>query len=241
MNKTSIEWTESTWNPITGCTAISSGCMNCYAKKMAKRLQAMGNPRYIDGFNVTIHEDLFEQPIKIHRPQVIFVCSMSDIFHESVSFDIITRIFDVMEKASWHIFQVLTKRSDRLKEFSKSRKIPGNVWIGVSVEHSDLKSRIDDLRNIEAKVKFLSCEPLVGSLNDCDFSGIDWIVVGGESGANARAIDEKWVIEIRDKCLESNIKFFFKQWGGWNKKKNGKILQGKIYNEMPIIQFLDTK
>lgn len=236
MNKTSIEWTESTWNPITGCTEISTGCLNCYARKMSKRLQAMGNPRYKNGFNVTVHEDIFAMPLKIKKPQIVFVCSMSDLFHEDINFETIGKIFDIMEKASWHIFQVLTKRSERLVEFSKSRRIPDNVWIGVTVEHKNLDYRIDHLRNIDAKVKFLSCEPLVGSLKDCNFSNIDWIVVGGESGSNARKIEEDWVIEIRDKCFESNIKFFFKQWGGWNKKKNGKILQGNIYCEMPEIQ-----
>lgn len=234
MNKTKIEWTESTWNPITGCSEASLGCTNCYAKIMAKRLKAMGNPRYANGFNVTIHEDLFELPLRSKEPRIIFVCSMSDIFHESISFDIIDRIFDIMETANWHIFQVLTKRSSRLLEFSKTRKIPDNVWIGVSLEHESVSYRLDHLKEINAKIKFLSCEPLLGSLNNCDFTGINWIVVGGESGAKARKLDERWVIEIRDKCIDKDIKFFFKQWGGWNKKKNGRLLQGKLYSDLPI-------
>lgn len=235
MNNTKIEWTESTWNPITGCTQISTGCQNCYAKKMAKRLSAMGNPRYRNNFEVTIHRDLFNQPLEINSRRIIFVCSMSDLFHESIPFEIIVELFDIMEKANWHIFQVLTKRSERLKEFSENYKIPNNVWIGVTVEHESLSYRINDLRDIEAKVKFLSCEPLVGSLAKCDFQGIDWVVVGGESGSNARPLKEEWVTEIRDICLNEGIKFFFKQWGGWNKKKNGKLLQGEIHSEMPSI------
>jgi protein gp37 len=238
MNKTRIEWTESTWNPITGCTQISTGCLNCYAKKMANRLSAMKNPRYLNNFKLTIHKDLFMQPLNIKDGKVIFVCSMSDLFHEEVDFETISEIFDVMKKADWHIFQVLTKRSRRLKEFSEIYEIPENIWIGVTVEHESLAHRIDDLRDIKAKVKFLSCEPLLGSLNNCDFHGIDWIVVGGESGANARPLKEEWVLEIRDKCAQMNIKFFFKQWGGWNKKKSGKLLEGKIYCEMPNLDYI---
>lgn len=236
MNKTKIEWTQSTWNPITGCSEKSTGCLNCYAKKMANRLHAMGNPRYKNNFEVTIHEDLFEQPINIKQSKIIFVCSMSDIFHESISFDIINKLFDTMEKADWHIFQILTKRSERLLEFSKTREIPSNIWIGVTLEHESVKHRLNDIKQIEAKVKFLSCEPLVGSLKECDFTGIDWVVVGGESGSNARPLLEEWVLDIRDQCVQKNVKFFFKQWGGWNKKKNGKLLQGRIYDEMPIMK-----
>ena len=235
MNKTKIEWTESTWNPITGCSEASTGCLNCYAKKMAKRLKAMGNPRYKNGFEVTIHEDLFELPLKTKESKIIFVCSMSDLFHESISFEVIGQIFDIMEEANWHIFQVLTKRSSRLLEFSKTRKIPQNVWIGVTVEHESVKSRLDHIKQVDAKVRFLSCEPLVGSLKELDFTGIDWIVVGGESGSSSRPLKEEWVLEIRDQCETKRIKFFFKQWGGWNKKKNGKLLQGKIYDQMPDI------
>lgn len=235
MNKTKIEWTESTWNPITGCSEASTGCANCYAKKMAKRLKAMGNPRYKNGFEITIHEDLFELPLKSKEPKIIFVCSMSDLFHEKVSFEVIERLFDVMEKANWHIFQVLTKRSGRLLEFSKTRTIPSNVWIGVTIEHESVSNRLEHIKQISAKVKFLSCEPLVGSLRELDFNGIDWIVVGGESGSNSRPLREDWVLEIRNQCEEKNIRFFFKQWGGWNKKKNGKLLQGKIYDQMPDV------
>jgi len=236
LNKTKIEWTESTWNPITGCSEKSTGCINCYAKKMAKRLHAMGNPRYKNEFEVTIHNDLFDFPLKVKQSKIIFVCSMSDIFHESISFEIINQLFDVMEKADWHVFQILTKRSERLLEFSKSRKIASNIWIGVTLEHESVIHRLEHIKEIDASVKFLSCEPLVGSLKDCDFSGIDWIVVGGESGSNSRPIKEEWVLEIRDQCIDKDIKFFFKQWGGWNKKKNGKLLQGRIYDDMPDIK-----
>lgn len=235
MNKTKIEWTESTWNPITGCTEISVGCQNCYAKRMAKRLKAMGSLRYANEFEVTIHEDLFELPLRTRQPKIIFVCSMSDLFHENVSFEVIGKIFDIMEKANWHIFQILTKRSHRLLDFSKTRKIPSNVWIGVTIEHESVKTRLEHIKQIEAKVKFISCEPLVGSLKNLDFTGMDWIVVGGESGPKSRPLKEEWVLEIRNQCEGKKIKFFFKQWGGLNKNKNGKLLQGKIYNEIPNI------
>lgn len=233
MNRTKIEWTDKTWNPITGCTTASEGCQNCYAKKMANRLLSMGNPRYINGFDVTIHEDLFEAPLSIKKPSIVFVCSMSDLFHEDVNYHYIERIFDVMKKANWHIFQVLTKRPNRLLEFSKAYAIPENVWVGTSVELSKYKIRVELLREVQAKIKFISCEPLLGTLKSVDLEGIDWIVVGGESGSNARPVDKQWILEIRDMCKEKNIAFFFKQWGGWNKKKNGHLLDGKEYKEMP--------
>jgi len=235
MNKTSIEWTENTWNPITGCSKISDGCKNCYAKTMSKRLKAMKNPRYLNGFNVTIHKDLFDTPLKKKKSQIIFVCSMGDLFHEDVPFSIVDEIFDVMEKASWHIFQVLTKRSARLKEYSTQRKIPSNVWVGVSIENNKVAFRLDDLKKTTAQTKFISAEPLLGSLNELDFNGIDWVVVGGESGHKSRPIKKEWVIEIKDKCEKDKIKFFFKQWGGFHKKKNGRLLDGKVYDEMPTL------
>ncbi|MEG0077403.1 MAG: phage Gp37/Gp68 family protein [Anaerorhabdus sp.] len=233
MNKTRIEWTEKTWNPITGCTQISEGCQNCYAKTMAHRLKAMGNPRYENEFKVTVHKDLFDLPLKSKKPSVIFVCSMSDLFHEKVSYKVIKEIFDIMEKANWHIFQVLTKRPDRLLEFSKQNSIPDNVWIGTSLELKKYESRVKILRKVKAKTKFLSCEPLLGSLKSVNFKGIDWVVVGGESGHNARPVEEEWLIELRDICKDEKIAFFFKQWGGWNKKKNGHMLKGKEYKQMP--------
>lgn len=237
MNNTKIEWTEKTWNPITGCTQKSKGCQNCYAKKMAKRLHAMGNPRYKNEFEVTIHEDLFDLPLSIKKSSLIFVCSMSDIFHENVPFSTIEKLFNTMKKAHWHIFQVLTKRPERLEEFSKIYDIPDNVWVGTSVELEEYGYRLTNLKNARAKTKFVSCEPLLGSLQTLDFTGIDWIVAGGESGANARPVEEAWLIQLRDHCKDKNIHFFFKQWGGWNKKKNGHILDGKEYKEMPEIVF----
>lgn len=237
MNRTKIEWTEKTWNPITGCSEKSKGCQNCYAKKMAKRLKAMGNPRYQNEFEVTIHEDLFEVPLSMKKSSVIFVCSMSDIFHEKVDFTIIKKLFDVMKRAEWHIFQVLTKRPDRLEEFSKMYDIPDNIWVGTSIELSEYGYRLDSLKKTKAKTKFVSCEPLLGSLQSLDFTGIDWIVTGGESGSGARPVKEKWLIELRNQCINKDIYFFFKQWGGWNKKKNGHILDGKEYKEMPPIEF----
>lgn len=235
MNKTKIEWTENTWNPITGCSKISDGCANCYAHRMSKRLHAMGNPRYANGFEVTVHEDLIIQPFLKKKPQVIFVCSMSDLFHEKVSFEVIDKIFDVMEMSQQHIFQVLTKRSDRLLEYSKTRIISDNVWVGVSIENEKVSHRLDDLKNTSAKTKFLSCEPLLGSLENLDFVGLDWIVVGGESGPHSRPMNEEWVIDIKDKCIKDGVKFFFKQWGGIRKKKNGRLLQGIIYDDMPEV------
>ncbi|MDY0294736.1 MAG: phage Gp37/Gp68 family protein [Acholeplasmataceae bacterium] len=237
MNKTSIEWTENTWNPITGCTQVSDGCKNCYAKRMAKRLEAMGNPRYVNGFKLTIHEDLFIQPLLKKKSQVIFVCSMSDLFHEDVSLDIIDQLFDIMEMSTQHIFQVLTKRSHRLLEYSQRRHIPDNVWVGVSLESEKVIHRLHDLNSTIAKTKFLSCEPLLSDIETCDFKDIDWVVVGGESGPYAREIKEEWVINIRDNCQRQGVKFFFKQWGGVNKKKNGRLLEGKIYDDMPEVNY----
>jgi len=233
MNKTSIEWTENTWNPITGCTQISDGCKNCYAKRMAKRLKAMGNPRYVNEFRLTIHEDLFSVPLLKKKPQVIFVCSMSDLFHEDVSFEVIKKIFEVMIAADWHVFQVLTKRADRLLEYSKNHLIPDNVWVGTSVENSKVLDRIDSLKEVKAKTKFLSCEPLLGPLYDMNLEGVDWVVVGGESGPKSRPVEKEWVVDIKEKCETFGAKFFFKQWGGFNKKKNGRVLDGEIYNQMP--------
>ena len=191
MNNSKIEWTDKTWNPITGCTQVSAGCKNCYAKKMARRLHAMGNPRYINEFNVTVHEDLFEVPLHIKKPSIVFVCSMSDLFHEEVSFEIIGKIFDTMKQANWHIFQVLTKRPERLLEFSKEYKIPKNVWVGTSVENSNVLNRVNILKEVQANIRFLSCEPLLGSLCEIDLENIHWVVVGGESGSNARPVEKK--------------------------------------------------
>lgn len=234
MTTSRIEWTESTWNPITGCTKISSGCKNCYAERMALRLQAMGQSNYIDGFQLSLHEHMLERPLEWKKPQLIFVNSMSDLFHEDVPVDFIQKIFDVMRRAYWHNFQVLTKRSERMLELSVDIDWPPNVWMGVSVESSKYKFRIDHLRRTKAKTKFLSLEPLLGPLSALDVSGIDWVIVGGESGPGARPIEESWVTEIRDQCLLAQVPFFFKQWGGANKKKSGRILQGRTWDQLPV-------
>ena len=229
----SIEWTESTWNPVTGCTKVSPGCAHCYAERMALRLQAMGHPNYVNGFKVTVHEHMLALPLRWKKPQMIFVNSMSDLFHEDVPLEFIQKVFDVMRRASWHIFQVLTKRSQRLLELNPEIDWPPNVWMGVSVENQDYIFRIEHLRQTNAHLKFLSLEPLLGPLPNLDLRGIDWVIVGGESGPGARPIKEEWVIDIRDQCRAANIPFFFKQWGGVRKKRAGRVLQGRTWDEMP--------
>lgn len=228
-----IEWTDSTWNPVTGCTKISTGCKNCYAERLAKRLYAMGNPRYKNTFDVTLHNDLIEKPLDWKKPRMIFVNSMSDLFHKDVSIRFIKDVFEVMKKADHHIFQVLTKRSKRLTELAPHLPWPNNVWIGVSVENEQTVSRIDDLRMIPSKIRFLSVEPLLGPINSMNLDGIHWVVVGGESGPNSRPLQKEWVRTIRDTCNKNGTSFFFKQWGGTNKKKTGRELDGKYWNEMP--------
>lgn len=231
----SIEWTESTWNPLTGCTKISPGCKHCYAERMALRLKAMGKENYRNGFKLTLHENALEKPLEWKKPQMIFVNSMSDLFHKDVPFEFIEKVFDVMNRAHWHQFQVLTKRSERLVELSPSLRWTDNIWMGTSVENEKYKFRIDHLRQVGARIKFLSLEPLLGPLGQLDLSGIDWVIVGGESGPGARPIKEEWVIEIRDQCLQKNVPFFFKQWGGVQKKKAGRFLENRTWDEMPII------
>lgn len=232
-SKSKIEWTESTWNPITGCTKVSPGCKFCYAERMAKRLQAMGKPTYLNGFQVAVHEETFEYPLQIKTPRLIFVNSMSDLFHETIPDEIVLRLFDVMRRASWHTFQILTKRAERLNQMNALIDWPENIWAGVSVETSDFIYRIDHLRATSARIKFLSVEPLLGPLPDLDLTNIDWVIVGGESGPNSRKMEEEWVIQIRDSCTSQNVPFFFKQWGGTNKKKNGRLLEGRTWSEMP--------
>ena len=228
-----IEWTESTWNPVTGCTKISVGCKNCYAQRLALRLQAAGSPNYANGFRVTLHPHALDIPLRWRRPRIIFVNSMSDLFHEDVPLDFILHVFDVMSRAPHHQFQVLTKRSERLLELSPRLTWPENVLMGVTVENADYTFRIDHLRQTSAALKFISFEPLLGPVPDVDFEGIDWVIVGGESGPHARPIRPDWVIDIRDQCRDAKIPFFFKQWGGTNKKKSGRTLQGKTYNQTP--------
>ncbi len=233
MTESKIEWTDSTWNPITGCTKISPGCKNCYAERMAKRLKAMGQPNYENGFKLTIHPLMLRRPLEWQKPRLIFVNSMSDLFHEEVPFDFILQVFKIMEMAKWHQFQVLTKRSDRLMELSSKIDWPVNVWMGVSVENQDYTYRIDHLRKTGAKIKFLSIEPLIGPVTEMNLNGIDWVIVGGESGPRSRPIEKDWVIDIRNQCLSTGVPFFFKQWGGKNKKKTGRLLQGRTWDQLP--------
>lgn len=230
-----IEWTDCTWNPVTGCTKISSGCKYCYAERMAKRLKAMGNASYFNGFDLTIHERLLELPLRWKKPRSVFVNSMSDIFHEQLPFDFICKVFDVMKQASRHRFQVLTKRSQRLFEFSEKLPWPDNVWMGVTVESIGYTYRIDHLRQTGARLKFLSIEPLLGPMPSLDLSAIDWVIAGGESGPGARPMSPAWLIDIRDQCIEAGVPFFFKQWGGTNKKKTGRLLDGRTWNQLPDV------
>jgi protein gp37 len=231
--KSSIEWTESTWNPVTGCTKISPGCKLCYAERMSERLQAMGQPNYRNGFELTLQPRMLELPLSWKRPQSIFVNSMSDLFHVDVPLDYIQSVFDVMRRAHWHRFQILTKRADRLAELSPRLEWAPNIWMGVSVESAEYVDRIDDLRRTGAHIKFLSLEPLLGPLADLNLEGIDWAIVGGESGPKARPVEEAWIVDIRDQCRAAGVAFFFKQWGGTNKKKTGRLLQGRTWDEKP--------
>jgi protein gp37 len=230
-----IEWTESTWNPVTGCTKISPGCKNCYAKRMAERLQLMGQPNYVNGFDLTLQPQALELPLRWKKPQRVFVNSMSDLFHADVPLEYVQRVFDVMRRAHWHEFQVLTKRADRLLTLSSKLPWPSNVWMGVSVETAQYTSRIDALRRTGAAVKFLSIEPLLAPIGTMDLSGIDWVIVGGESGPGSREMKREWVIEIRRQCRSAGVAFFFKQWGGVNKKRAGRALDGRTYDEFPNV------
>ena len=230
-----IEWTDATWNPVTGCTKFSAGCQNCYAERMSKRLQAMGQQHYVDGFKVRTHKDVLSIPLKWKRSRTIFVNSMSDLFHEEVPESFISEVFQVICKSPQHTFQILTKRSKNLRRLSHNLPWPGNVWMGVSVESKDYLSRIDDLRHTPAKIKFISFEPLLGRISNIDLSGIDWVIVGGESGPGARPMSASWVEDIRDQCLAFGIPFFFKQWGGFNKKKAGRLLDNRTWDDMPAL------
>lgn len=231
--KTHIEWTESTWNPVTGCSKISSGCKHCYAERMARRLKAMGNLRYVNGFTVSLHHDLLDAPKSWATPRRIFVNSMSDLFHPDVPVEFITRVFQTMRDCPRHVFQVLTKRSFRVRELASALDWPSNIWMGVSVENAEAFHRIDDLRTIPATVRFLSCEPLIGRLSGIDLTGIHWVIVGGESGPGARPVHIDWVREIYRACRKARVPFFFKQWGGVRKDLTGRVLGGRTYDEMP--------
>jgi protein gp37 len=231
----SIEWTESTWNPVTGCTKISAGCAHCYAERMAKRLKAMGQRRYRNEFKVTLQPDVLDTPLHWKRPRMIFVNSMSDLFHEDVPADYIAKVFAVMQEASHHTFQVLTKRPERALELAPHLPWPANVWMGTTVESADYLPRIRSLVQIPAKIRFLSLEPLLGPMPKLPLKGIHWVIVGGESGPDARAMQSKWVFKIRDQCQKSRVPFFFKQWGGVNKSSAGREIDGHLWSEMPFI------
>jgi len=231
--QSAIEWTESTWNPVTGCTKISAGCLNCYAERMAIRLQAMGQERYKNGFELTLHREVLEEPYSWKKPRVVFVNSMSDLFHEEIPIEFIQDIFSVMNENNRHTFQILTKRSERLQELAPLLNWSENIWIGVTIESNNYVARSDALRSVNASVKFLSLEPLLGPVPDLELDGIDWVIVGGESGPRARPMEEEWVLDIKDKCKNQDVAFFFKQWGGVNKKKAGRLLQGKTWDNYP--------
>ncbi len=228
-----IEWTESTWNPVTGCTKVSSGCRYCYAERMSVRLQAMGQPNYANGFEITVHENSLLLPLRWKRSQVIFVNSMSDLFHDDIPDEFILRVFEVMNRADWHLYQVLTKRADRLATLGPRLPWAPHIWMGVTVEADQYRRRIDDLRGCGSQTRFLSLEPLLGPLPHLDLNGIHWVIVGGESGPHARPMEETWVTDIRDQCLKAEVPFFFKQWGGVHKKKAGRRLEGRLWSQMP--------
>jgi protein gp37 len=233
MAESSIEWTQMTWNPVTGCTKISAGCKYCYAEVMTKRLEAMGVEKYKDGFDVRVHSDALGIPYSWKNSKVVFVNSMSDLFHPEVPLDFIQQVFQVMNDTPQHTYQVLTKRAARLFEVHKMLNWTSNIWMGVSVEDSRVVERIEFLRQTNAQTKFLSCEPLIGPLINMDLSNIDWVIVGGESGRKARPVKEWWIWDIKQQCQEEGVSFFFKQWGGKNKKKSGRELGGRTYDEMP--------
>lgn len=235
MAQSKIEWTDATWNPATGCTKVSAGCAHCYAERMARRLKAMGQPHYRRGFDLTLHEDALDLPLRWKRPQVVFVNSMSDLFHRDIPEGFILRVFDTMRRADWHFFQVLTKRSERLRELDSLLEWAPNIWMGVTVENGDYLSRLRDLRATGAHVKFVSFEPLLGPVRHASISGLDWVIVGGESGPGARPMEPGWAQDLRDRCCGARVPFFFKQWGGVNKKKAGRSLDGRTWDEMPTV------
>lgn len=242
MRTTKIEWTERVWNPVTGCTRQSAGCAHCYAETMARRLKAMGIAKYKNGFEVTLHPETLIEPLGWKRGSNIFVCSMGDLFHRDVPFEFVDQVMDVVKRAPQHRFQILTKRAERMAEYFASHEVPKNAWLGVTVECDDTKFRIDCLREIAgASVLFLSCEPLLADLGTLDLKGIHWVIVGGESGPSARPMQEQWVLNVQSQCRQQRVAFFFKQWGTWgqdgvkrSKHANGKLLQGKVVQEMPF-------
>lgn len=234
MKDSAIEWTDSTWNPVTGCDKVSNGCDHCYAERMAKRLQAMGVERYTQGFRLRVHHDLIELPLQWKKPRTIFVNSMSDLFHEEVSDEVIHRVFDTMNRAHWHNFQLLTKRPFRMVKLAGELSWSPNIWMGVTVESQRYVNRIDALKRVPAAIRFVSFEPLLSAISeDTDLSEIHWAIIGGESGPGARPMSEEWVLGLRSLCRRYDTAFFFKQWGGVNKKKTGRVLEGRTWDEMP--------
>ena len=242
MSQSRIEWTDSTWNPVTGCTKASSGCQHCYAETMTRRLKAMGVAKYANGFKVTIHEESLSEPLKWRKPKNIFVCSMSDLFHKDVPFEFVDKVMSIIAQTPQHRYQILTKRAERMAEYFRTHQVPANVWLGVTVDVAQSKIRIDSLRQIDgASIKFLSCEPLLEDLGVLDLNGVDWVIVGGESGNQARPMKREWAISIKQQCDANGKSFFFKQWGTWgadgikrSKGKNGKQLDGKVFRSIPV-------
>ncbi len=242
MRTTKIEWTERTWNPVTGCSKVSEGCRHCYAEMMTRRLHSMGNHKYRNNFTPTEHPEDLQEPFKWKKPSKVFVCSMSDLFNEEITYEFVDQVFEVIRQTPIHTYQILTKRAIRMAEYFKEREVPANVWIGVTVENKKARERVDSIRHIDATVKFLSCEPLLEDLGVMNLSGIDWIIVGGESGVSARPMDEQWAVNLLNQARKESIPFFFKQWGTWgsdgvrrNKHANGKLLQGEIIQQMPLV------
>ena len=240
MKTTKIEWTDKTWNPVTGCSKVSAGCIHCYAEVMSRRLQAMGQKKYQNGFKISLHEDLLSEPLRWKTPHTIFVCSMSDLFHKDVPFDFIDKVMTVIKLTPWHRYQLLTKRAERMVEYFQTRETPINAWLGVTVDVQSSKNRIDELRDLNATIRFLSCEPLLEDLGDLNLEKIDWVIVGGESGIFARPMKEDWVLSIKGQVEQQGAAFFFKQWGTWgsdgvkrNKYANGKLIRGEKYQSMP--------
>lgn len=241
MKTTKIEWTDKTWNPITGCSKISQGCANCYAEAMSHRLKSMRIKKYANGFDLTLHEECLSEPLSWKQPHTIFVCSMSDLFHKDVPFSFIDKVIDIIYRTPQHRYQLLTKRADRMAEYFLTHNVPQNVWLGVTVEAKSSKPRIDSLRVLDAPIRFLSCEPLIEDLGELDLNNIDWVIVGGESGPFGRPMKEEWVLNIKRQTDAEGAAFFFKQWGTWggdgikrNKHKNGKLINGKVFQAMPL-------
>ena len=232
-DRSSIEWTEATWNPVTGCSRVSAGCLHCYAETFAERWRGIPGHPYEQGFDLKLWPDRLEQPLKWKRPRTIFVNSMSDLFHEKIPVDYLHRVFEVMQEADWHVFQILTKRHERLSQLAAELPWPPNVWMGVTIEDERFVNRADHLREVPAAVRFISAEPLLGPLNGLRLEGIDWLIAGGESGPRHRPVEESWLLELRDRCLHDEVAFFFKQWGGHRPKSGGRELDGRTWDDMP--------